>query len=480
MERLEITEVNLSKIYEVETNRLDSEYFLKKYLRIIEKIEEKKEYFGFFRNFNIKVDASAFYPSLEPYYNAGDFPFLRVADVDTQINYANCVKIPKSIVNDISFNTLRVVAKGDIVITKGGSVGRIGLIEKETAVTRDLIFINSSILNEIDYKFLYLYLLSNMSFDLLIRSSSMTAQPHLTIKLVRDLPVFNPSKEFKLKVVEGYNRYKELLDESKLLYLKAEEALLQEIGLFDFQDSKELVNIKKFKDSFVASGRLDAEYYQPKFDVLEDKFDNFKRIRIADLVSYPVSSGITPKAGGDDYSDFENGVAFVRAVDLKNGEVSISNFNFIKPEIHNGILKRTQLKRNDVLLSIAGTVGRSAIFLHDFKANINQAVAILRFDEVEVFRLYLVLFFNSFVGKEYVSKYARQGVQTNLSLAEIGNLSIPIIDYNIQKRIVSLIEKSSLLKQQSEQLLEITKRSIEIAIEENEVKALKYIEQNMI
>jgi len=242
---------------------------------------------------------------------------------------------------------------------------------------------------------------------------------------------------------------------------------------------KQNINIKSFKDSFGTTGRLDAEYYQKKYDVLENVFNKNKRIKLYDLVNYPISSGITPKAGGDDYTDFENGVPFVRAVDLQNGEVSTSNFNFIKPIIHNTILKRTQLKKGDVLLSIAGTVGRSALFNHSIEANINQAVAILRFDEKEVLRLYLVAFFNSYVGKEFISKYSRQGVQTNLNLSEIGDLSVPIIDYKKQQEIAFLIEDSFSLKKQSEHLLEVAKRAVEIAIEENETVAMGYINENV-
>jgi hypothetical protein len=36
----------------------------------------------------------------------------------------------------------------------------------------------------------------------------------------------------------------------------------------DFLPNTENINIKSFKDSFVANGRLDAEYYQPKYEEL--------------------------------------------------------------------------------------------------------------------------------------------------------------------------------------------------------------------
>ncbi|XVJ52349.1 MAG: hypothetical protein HEQ32_04710 [Vampirovibrio sp.] len=189
------------------------------------------------------------------------------------------------------------------------------------------------------------------------------------------------------------------------------------------------------------------------------------------LVNYPISSGITPKAGGDDYTNEEEGIPFVRAVDLINGIVSLDKVNYIKQHIHEKTLKRTQLHQNDVLFSIAGTVGRTALFNVDIQANINQAVAILRFDEVKIQRLYLVTFFNFFVGKLLVEKFSRQGLQTNLNLEEVGDLYLPILDAKVQTKISSTILKALDLKNQSERLLAIAKRGVELAIESDEASA---------
>jgi hypothetical protein len=252
---------------------------------------------------------------------------------------------------------------------------------------------------------------------------------------------------------------------SQTLYRQAEELLLETIGLKDFQPSQKGTNIKTFKESFLATGRLDAEYYQPKYEEIENAFDKFERIALSQIVSYPILSGVTPKAGGDDYTNKENGIPFIRAVDLVNGEVNTSNFNYIKPIIHTSILKRTQLRQGDVLFSIAGTVGRCAVFNHKFEANINQAVSILRFEETKIKREYLVTFFNSFIGTKFISKYSRQGLQTNLNLEEVGQLRIPIIDLTVQTKIATLIQQSFSLRRESERLLEEAKEMVEREIE---------------
>jgi len=376
------------------------------------------------------------------------------------------------------------IIKNDILINIVGAttdvIGRCSLISMhfpKANITQAMALLRI----KKDYKvkfnsfFIFIFLISKLGHKQVRQIARPTGQFNMNLQEVGSFKIPILNFNFQNKIKDIVLQSEKTKTQSQELYFQAETLLLNALGIADFSPSTENINIKSFKDSFVATGRLDAEYYQPKYDYIESIFNQFSRVRIADLVNYPVSSGITPKAGGDDYTDIENGVPFIRAVDLQNGQVRLDNFNYIKPEIHNGILKRTQLKKNDFLFSIAGTVGRCAMFEHDFEANINQAVAILRFNNEQVNHYYLMMLFNSKIGKEFVAKYARQGVQTNLNLAEVGNLSIPIIDRETQTKIADLIQQSFTLKAQSEQLLATAKRAVELAIETNEQTALAYI-----
>ncbi|MCZ8038922.1 MAG: N-6 DNA methylase [Microcystis sp. LE17-20A] len=306
-----------------------------------------------------------------------------------------------------------------------------------------------------------------------INQSNINAQELAAVKI----PLLNIKFQIKLKKLFEKAHCDRL--KAIAIYQQAEDLLLTELGLKDWKPTEESIAVKSFSESFLSSGRLDAEYYQPKYDEIDNYFKDFKLIKIRDLINYPVSSGATPKAGGDDYTDEDDGIPFIRAVDLKDGEVDTNNFIFIKRYVHDLTLKKTKVKKNDVLFSIAGTVGRCAIFDHDFEANINQAVSILRFDEAQVKRLYLIVFFNSEIGKIYVSKYARQGLQTNLNLNEVSDLRIPILDYNLQGEISKKVQDSFALKQKSKQLLEIAKIGVEKAIETEEETATAWINQQL-
>lgn len=485
LERLEISVLNLSEVLiENEIFRVDSEFQLKEYIDSIEKIKEIKNV-NFDSHLELLTDGKHGGVTLT---DKGVI-FLRTTNIqENKIDLSDL----RYISVEESEETVRAEFEaGDLLLTTIGTIGLCAKVpENFPRATINQNLVRIVLKDKSKSSLICCFLNSKYGKNQLLRYGAgnvyqMINYPNLRKILIPQLDLI------KDKISNIYNLSELKDNQSKDLYSQAESLLLQEIGLkTDPLTSNELVtvsnhgaiintNVKSFKESFGVTGRLDAEYYQKKYDVLERKFDKFKRIKISDLVNYPVSSGTTPKAGGDAYTDCENGIPFVRAVDLQNGEVSVSNFNYIKPEIHNSILKRTQLKKNDVLLSIAGTVGRSAIFKHEFEANINQAVAILRFDETEILRLYMVLFFNSKIGQEFVSKYSRQGVQTNLNLEEIGNLKIPIINYKKQQEIAALIEESFSLKQQSEHLLEVAKKAVEIAIEESEEVAMKFINENV-
>ena len=177
MDGLECSEIRMSDVCDTTTLRFDSDYYKKEYLEIEQFICKNRDKFVTIESQGLQVDASAFYPSLEPYYNTGTIPFVRVADVKDQIEYNACVNIPEM---GEEFRTLHMCYPGDVVLTKGGRVGTAGLITQPSYVTRGLIFINASALSRKDYIVLYLFFSSSFAYKQMVRSSSMTAQPHLS------------------------------------------------------------------------------------------------------------------------------------------------------------------------------------------------------------------------------------------------------------------------------------------------------------
>ncbi len=136
------------------------------------------------------------------------FPLFGSQMSKDQISNNACVNIPEM---GEEFRTLHMCYPGDVVLTKGGRVqnSRFNYIQP-SYVTRDLIFINASALSRKDYIVLYLFFPAGFAYKQMVRSSSMTAQPHLTITLIRDLLVCNYSNSFKDKVEKYFTTLEKL------------------------------------------------------------------------------------------------------------------------------------------------------------------------------------------------------------------------------------------------------------------------------
>lgn len=105
--------------------------------------------------------------------------------------------------------------------------------------------------------------------------------------------------------------------------------------------------------------------------------ENWCWVKLSSL-SKLISKGTTPKGGKNAYSD--KGIKFLRVENISDdGTISHKNIAYVSQEMHNTFLKRSVLEENDILISIAGTLGKTGVIRSiDLPMNTNQAVAFVR------------------------------------------------------------------------------------------------------
>lgn len=453
LEGLEISEVWLNDVLNgVETFRLDAEYHAKEYERIENFVKNNPERFSKFSNWNVGIDCSAFYPGVEPLYGTGDIPLIRVQNVKEEIEYDNCVTLPML---SSDYDTLKFVNPGDIVITKGGSIGFVGYVTKKAYASRDLMFINSSQLEERERVFLYLYLSTDFSFKQLIRSSSQCAQPHLTITLVKNFDVFLPNESLKDKCLLLYQEYSDKHIKSKQLYSEAEELLLKELGLKNWHPNNEPINIKQLKESFLASGRLDAEYYQLKYDEIESVVTKYRNG--SDLIRNLFSQNT-------EVCDFnEEAYNYIEIGDINIGN-GTANYNLIQRDELPDNAKRV-LHKNDILISKVRPY-RGAVSIIDFDDTklIGSGAFTVLHEKTAYKKEVLQILLRSQVYKEWLLKWNVGSSYPVIKDEDILNLPVPLVPQHIQKEIAEYVQKSISLRNEAKQLLESAKLKVEDAI----------------
>ena len=225
------------------------------------------------------------------------------------------------------------------------------------------------------------------------------------------------------------------------------EALLERIRAEKQRLIKE-GKIKKDKHESVIF-RRDNSHYE-KLDGVERCIDDelpfeipdfWEWVRISSIAAL-VTKGTTPRGGNVAYSDI--GVGFLRAENVAGlDQLDLSKLNHIDEATHTGFLKRSILEADDVLITIAGTLGRTAIVKEEnLPLNANQAVAIIRLvDSHGVDLRYLVYALNAPAIQDKLTAQKKITAIPNLTLEIISDCLIPIPPLNEQHRIVRWIEE---------------------------------------
>jgi type I restriction enzyme, S subunit len=157
-----------------------------------------------------------------------------------------------------------------------------------------------------------------------------------------------------------------------------------------------------------------------------------------------ITKGTTPSTLGLRHQD--HGIPFIRAQNLVDGTVSIEADPLFIDQTTHDLLRRSKIKPSDILLSIAGTIGRAAIVpANAGEMNCNQAVAIIR-PSSRIDPRFLLHWLSSRDAVAQVTKGKVTGTISNLSLGQIGNLKIPLPSPDEQRRIASTLDKADALR----------------------------------
>jgi type I restriction enzyme S subunit len=163
-------------------------------------------------------------------------------------------------------------------------------------------------------------------------------------------------------------------------------------------------------------------------------------VKLGDVATV-VTKGTTPTTVG--YQFVESGIPFLRAEDVNGGFVSFADADKkITPECHKAFA-RSQLQAGDLLITIAGTVGRVGIVPDGAgTANCNQAVSIIRL-KPDFFDLQFLGYFLRTSAVQH--RFRQQGTTatiTNISLAQIKDVEVPLLPLPEQHRIVDLLSRA--------------------------------------
>jgi type I restriction enzyme S subunit len=139
-----------------------------------------------------------------------------------------------------------------------------------------------------------------------------------------------------------------------------------------------------------------------------------------------VTKGTTPTTLGRRFTD--SGVLFFKAEAIsEDGRPIAEKAAFIDEETH-ALLARSALKDGDLLISIAGVLGRvGRVLMSDLPANTNQALAIIRLSKhATISRDFLFWFLRGDAVQKRIRDINVQAAQANISLQDVRDFALAV------------------------------------------------------
>ncbi len=466
---LEVSEVMFSKTVEItKTQRIDAEFFLKslmtqdKYLK--SKINKKLS------DITLKIDVGFVGSMISHYVNENGVTLLQTKNIsEFFINENDAIQIDNLFHYELKKSQVNYQ---DILIARSGSFGKASIyLSHEVINSSDIIIIKSdnSLINSY---YLVSFLNSYFGVNQMIRFASGGLQGHVNLTILEELIVPILSADFQEKIENLVKLAHSKLEESKTAYATAENLLLETLGLKDFQPTSQNINIKSFKDSFLNSGRLDAEYYQPKYEEIETLIKKSKNYStLGTLGKFTSGSFIS-----DEFYVEKSKRAYIRIKELSfNQPINKSQIVHISDSfVHKN--ESIVYENEFVIATIGNTIGKVNLIDRELNgAFISNNTSKFKLTDNTINYFYFELMLRSIVVQMQIKKEFTQTAQPKISDNSLRNIIVPMVDKETQTQIATQIQTSFTLRQQSEKLLELAKRAVEIAIEQDEQSAMAFL-----
>lgn len=468
-------EVSVLKLSEVkkdnESFRIDSEYFKKEYLENENRIKSTQ----IIKNFiNTKIK------NIKSLKLNKSFNYLQISDID--LNNGIEYSITEIDCKDIPDRATYVLQKNDICVsTVRPNRNAVALIKNPkrlvgTSGFAVLRLTSRDILPEV----LYIFVKTDYFITKMMRANTASLYPAVLDSDIHKckIPIF--PMPFQLEIEKLVKDSHKALESSKALYKEAEALLYEALGLdsknplqsilhshyeslpYRSKQNENSVDVKSnqipnytiatLKESFLKTGRLDAEYYQSKYEDIERFIKNYGYITLQDLEIQ--DKNYTPKQ--------EKQYHYIELANIgSNGNISTPTQDFGK---NLPTRARRIVKEGDVIISsIEGSLSSCALITKEFDSClVSTGFYVLRSKHINGETL-LVLF-KSEIFQDYLKKFPSGTILSAISKEELQNILIPKIDSITQAQIATYIQKSFELRAEAKKLLESAKAEVESAL----------------
>lgn len=451
--------VNIINLFELEgARRIDPEFYQPDYLevrnkvlalptRTIEQISKSVLSFGAYSLCNYIV------------WREKGIPYLKAENIhDGYIDFSETMYIDDEVHNILAKSKVK---EGQVLLSMSGTTGNAAVaynIPHQLNSNQDI----AKITLKKGYSPFYVAAFLNSRYGKLQTQREIvgSVQQHVFLWQTKNIRVPIISNQNEDVIEATYREGLSQLSRSGKLYSQAENLLLEELGLKDFQPKYELSYKATLSKAFGVH-RVDAEYFQPAYEKLIKHLNETVNMKPLRYFLVDVKKGI--EVGGEQYQ--EEGKPFIRVSNLSINGFIERDQKYLDKELYEELKKQYEPKIGELLLTKDATPGIAYVLKESIEGIIAGGVLRLTIDETRINKEYIALCINSLIGRLQIERDGGGSVIKHWRPEQIKRLLIPILPDEIQQNIESLICQSHEARRKGRDLLEEAKRKVEETIE---------------
>lgn len=422
--------------------RLDAEYYQPEYLEVAQKLSKAKNIADLTSDIRYGL-------YVEPEYKEVGVDFVRAMNllnfwIDGKILKIDESKVPPA---------YRLKTGDSLIVRSGANTGSVGLVYPKFQNATFGSYTIRLRFNRVNPFFAATFLNSKYGTLQTKRFQTGMAQPNLNIPNIKEIKIPTISDDDQEKIEKLCLEIEKLKEQSESLYSQAEDLLLEELELKDFEIEDILSYIVNFSEIKFAH-RADAEYFQPKYKKIINSLGKDKKI-LKTIAKRKTKRSKLIKENNYRYIEISD-------INISNGEAS---FNVIQGS-DLPVNAKIKIDGGELIISkVRPMRGAVAVIPDDWSGNFIASGAFSIFEVGSPLREYVQVVLRSIIGKLQLEKPTTGTSYPTVTDEDVENLFIPILPKPTQQKIADLVQKSHEAHSKAKQLLEQTKSEVENLIE---------------
>ena len=354
---------------------------------------------------------------IKEYYKSNDIMFIKPGDIEEK--YITNFKKSEDYISEKARNKSRILPKGTVLVTCIGTIGKVGILGNEATCNQQInaIIPNNMILSK------YLAYLIKSKQKILQLKANAPVVPIINKTDFSKIEINICDREEQKKIVKKLDLTKKIIDIRK----------------------KQIVELRNFiKSQFV------------------EMFGNnkFEKKKLGDVAIKITDGSHNPPKGVDERTEY----VMLSSQNIIEDRINYNSARYLSREDFERENKRTYLEKGNVLLTIVGTIGRTAIIDNEKNITLQRSVAVIK-PTGKIKSEYLVASLKSDSTIKQLNKESKGVAQKGIYLNDLKKIFIPVPPITLQNQFSEIVKQIDKQKFEIEKSLKETQELYESLME---------------